>query len=59
MDSADTCVITLTKDELIRAFRLLKNAANHDETLIPLFSKIEKKAFELLTIDEIENMHKK
>jgi len=59
MDSTCNCIIELTKDELIEAFHLLKNASNDNERLIPLFSKIEKKAFKLLTIDEIENVHKK
>jgi hypothetical protein len=59
MDSSCNCVITLTKAELIEAFILLKNALNHNQKLLPLFSKIEKKAYELLTIEEIENMHKK
>ena len=59
MDNSCKSIIELTKDELIEAFLLLKNGVNDNEKLLPLFSKIEKKVFELLTIDEIENLHKK
>jgi hypothetical protein len=53
------CSIELTKTELIELFRLLKNEMNTNEKIIPLFSKIEKKAYELLTIDELEDARKK
>ncbi len=59
MDNMAVCSIEFTKTELIKLFRLLKNAMNTDEKIIPLFSKIEKKAYELLTIDELEDARKK
>ena len=59
MENSCYCKIELTKNELIQLFNLLTKATNEDEKIIPLFNKIEKKAFELLTIDEIENIYKK
>jgi hypothetical protein len=58
MDSMSNCTIEFTKTELIELFRLLKQAMNTNDKIIPLFSKIEKKAYELLTIDELEDVHK-
>ncbi|MEJ2662989.1 MAG: hypothetical protein P8107_02940 [Spirochaetia bacterium] len=58
MDDSFDCRIELSKSELIELFRLVKTALNTNDKVIPLFNKIEKKAYELLTIDEIEDVHK-
>jgi hypothetical protein len=59
MENEFYCNMELTKKELTLLLFLLSKAANEDEKIRPLFNKIEKKAFDLLTIDEIENIYKK
>jgi hypothetical protein len=59
MKDTFNCNLELSKKELIQLLVLLNEAANRDEKITPLFIKLEKKAFELLTIDDIENIYKK